>query len=149
MFTAILQQLEINETLYTQIAIFSVLYFILSAVYFKPFLLLFKKRHQKTVEDRNAAQLLMEQAQSKLEQYKAQISQVRLEAKQELERALAEAKKEEAALLHHARDEAKKITQATLDSVDQQRAQLRNELRADVDGMAALITQKLLSRGSS
>jgi F-type H+-transporting ATPase subunit b len=144
--SAILEQLEINNTFFIQLAIFAALFFILSAVYFKPFLRLFEVRHQKTVADREAAERLMQQADAKFEEYKTRLSQERLAARKEFEAALSEAKKQEAAILSHAREEAKKITQEAAESVANQRSKLKAELEADVEGMARAISEKLLSR---
>ncbi len=144
--SAILEQLEINNTFFIQLGIFAVLFFILSAVYFKPFLRLFEMRHQKTVADREAAERLMQQADAKFDEYKTRLAQERLAARKEFEAALSEAKKEEAAVLAKAREEAKKITQEAMESVAIQRGKLKAELEADVEGMARTISEKLLSR---
>ncbi len=144
--SAILEQLEINNSFFIQLAIFAVLFLILSNFYFKPFMRLFEMRHQKTVADREAAERLMVQADARFEEYKSRLAQERLAARKEFEAALSEAKKEESAILAHAREEAKKITQAAAESVTQQREQLKKELEADVEGMARAISEKLLSR---
>jgi F-type H+-transporting ATPase subunit b len=144
--SAILEQLEINNTFFIQLGIFAVLFFVLSAVYFKPFMRLFEVRHQKTVADREAAERLMQQADAKFEEYKARLAQERLAARKVFETALAEAKKEESAVLAKARDEAKKITQEAMESIALQRGKLKAELEADVEGMARTISEKLLSR---
>ena len=144
--SAILEQLEINSTLFIQLAIFAVLYFVLSAVYFRPFLRLFERRHQKTVADKEAAERLMVQANAKFDEYRARLAEERAAAKKDYEAVLAEAKKEEARILSQARDEAKKIAQEAADSVSRQRAELKAQLEADVEGMARTISEKLLSR---
>lgn len=144
--SAILEQLEINNTFFIQLAIFAVLFFILSAVYFKPFMRLFEARHQKTVADREAAERLMVQADAKFEEYKTRLAHERQAARKDFESALNEAKKEEASILAHAREEAKKITHEAAESVANQRNKLKAELEADVEGMARAISEKLLSR---
>lgn len=143
---AILEQLEINQTFFIQFAIFAVLFFILSAVFFKPFLRLIEVRHQKTVADREAAEKLVVQADAKFEEYKARLTQERQAARKEYDAVLAEAKKEESAILGRAREEAKKITQEAAESVTAQRGKLKAELEADVESMARTISEKLLSR---
>ena len=144
--SAILEQLEIDHTFFIQLGIFAVLFFMLSAVYFKPFLRLFEVRPQQTVADREAAERLMVQADAKFEEYKARLAQERLAARKEFDAALTEAKKEESKILGLARDEAKKITQEAAESISLQRGKLRAELEADVEGMARAIAEKLLSR---
>ena len=144
--SAILEQLEINSTFFTQLIIFAVLFFLLAPLYFRPFLRLFEARHQKTVADREAAERLMAQADAKFEDYKRKLSEERHSAKKEYEAVLAEAKKEENAILSHAREEAKKITQEAAESVSAQRTQLKAQLEVDVESMARGISEKLLSR---
>lgn len=144
--SAILEQLEINGTFFTQLVIFAVLFFILSRVYFRPFLGLFDARHQKTVADREAAERLVIQADAKFEEYKTQLAQERQAARKEYDAVMTEAKKQEAVILAHAREEAKKITQEAAESVASQRGKLKAELEADVEGMARAISDKLLSR---
>ncbi len=144
--SAILNQLEINNTFFIQLVIFAVLFFILSPLYFRPFLRLFEARHQKTVADREAAERLMAQADAKFEEYKKRISEERKAAKQEYDAILNEAKKEEHALLSRAREEAKKINQEAAESISKQREQLKAQLEVDIEGMARSISEKLLSR---
>jgi F-type H+-transporting ATPase subunit b len=144
--SAILEQLELNSSFFIQLAVFAVLYFILSAVYFRPFLRLFEHRHQKTVADREAAELLMAQANTKFDEYKARLATERQAAKAEYEAAMTEAKKEENRILAQAREEAKKISQEAAESVSRQREQLKAQLETDVEGLARSISEKLLSR---
>jgi F-type H+-transporting ATPase subunit b len=144
--SAILEQLEINQTFFIQLIIFAVLYFVLSAVYFRPFLRLFEHRHQKTVADREAAERLMAQANAKFDEYKARLSEERQAAKKDYDAVIAEGKKQENEIIAHARNEAKKISQEAADSVLAQRQRLKTELEADIEGMARGISEKLLSR---
>ena len=118
----------------------------MNAVYFKPFLRLFEARHQKTVADREAAEKLMAQADSKFEEYKLRLAEERQAARKEYEAALVEAKKEESKILAHAREEAKKINLEAAESVALQHDKLKADLEADIEGMARSISEKLLSR---
>jgi F-type H+-transporting ATPase subunit b len=147
--SAILEQLEINSTFFIQLAIFAVLYFILRAVYFRPFMALFEHRHQRTVADREAAEKLMAQANSKFDEYRDRLSQERQAARKDYELVLEKAKKEEASILAQAREEAKKITQEAAESISNQREKLKAELQVDVESMAKMISEKLLSRKGS
>ena len=143
--SAILEQLGLDQTFFYQLAIFAVLFLILGQFYFKPFLALFEARHKKTVEDREAAERLMSQAEARLEEYKKRLAAERAAARKDVEDILNLAKKEEAALLAHAREEAKKITQEAADSVAAQGQALRKQLEVDVEGMAQSIYENLLS----
>lgn len=144
--SAILEQLGLDKTFFYQLAIFAVFFILLGQVYFKPFLKLFELRHKKTVEDKEAAERMMAQAQSKLDEYNRRLSEVRQSTRKDIEDILTQARKEESALLAHAREEAKKITQEAAESVAAQGDKLRKDLEIDVEGMANTISERLLSR---
>jgi F-type H+-transporting ATPase subunit b len=143
----ILAQLGIDHTFFYQFGIFAVLFLILGNVYFRPFMRLFEARHKRTVQDKEAAEKLMAQAQQKFDDYKRRLGEERAAARKEYEALLNETKKEEAAILAGARAEAKKITQDAADSVSRQREQLRKQLDADVEAIAKTISENLLKRG--
>lgn len=144
--SGILGQLGLDRTFFYQFATFAVLFVFLGNIYFKSFLKLIESRHKRTIEDREAAEKLMAQAQSKFDEYKRRLAEERTSAKQEFERHLADARKEETAILANARNEAKKITQDAADSVQQQREQIRKQLDADVESLAKSVSEKLLLR---
>jgi F-type H+-transporting ATPase subunit b len=144
--SAILEQLGINSTFFAELAIFFVVFVVLSHFYFRPFLQLFEARHKKTVQDREAAEKMMIEAQQRLEEYKQRLAVERAEAKKHYDTILEGAKKEEAAILAKARDEAKKVTLEAAESVSAQRDQLKAQLEKDVESLAQAISEKLLSR---
>ena len=108
---ALLGQFGLDSTFFIELAIIAGLFVLLSNVYFKPFLKLFEARHKRTIEDREAAERLMTQAQFKLEEYKRLLTEERLASKNSFEQSLQEARKQESEILAQAREEAKKITQ--------------------------------------
>ncbi|MDR3607512.1 MAG: ATP synthase F0 subunit B [Oligoflexia bacterium] len=144
----ILEQLELNQTIFIQLAIFGVVFLILSRLYFRPFMKLFQARHEKTVQHRETAEKLLLEANQKFESYRKRLSEERVAAKKEYDAVLEEAKKYEAQAMANAREEAKKITQEAADSVSKQREALRAKLAADVDVLAETISQKLLPKKS-
>ena len=143
---ALLDQLGLDNTFFIELALIASLFFILSSFYLKPFLRLFQARHKRTVEDKEAAERLMEQAHSKLEEYKRLLTEERVAAKKGFDSALAEARIQESKLIAEAREEAKKITQDAAESVNHQREQLRKQLDSDVENLAQSISERLLSR---
>lgn len=143
---AIIEQLGLDHTLFVEMAIFAVLFFVLSKLYFKPFMNLFEIRHKRMVEDREAAEKLMIEADAQFEQYKKRLAEERTVAKKEYEAIIAEARREESKMLSHAREEAKKIQQEANDSIHHQREQLKKQLEADVESLANGISERLLSR---
>lgn len=144
--SAIIEQLGLDQSFFYQFAIFAVFFMVLANVYFKPFLKLLEARHKRTVEDKLAAEKLVEQATAKLEEYKTRIHDERLALRKDYENLLADVKKEEAAILASARNDAKTITQEAIESVSRNRDQIVKQLEGDVDGIATQIAQSLLAR---
>ena len=144
--SAILEQLELNQTFFVQLAVFAALFFVLSRTYFRPFMALLDARHKKTVEDREAAERLLKQADARFEEYTRRLHEEKQAARKEYEDVLNRAKKEEADMLAKSREEAKKITQDALESIAKQREGLRRQLEVEVESMAHQISEQLLSR---
>jgi F-type H+-transporting ATPase subunit b len=142
----ILNQLGLDQTFFIQLLVFTVLFFVLSPLYFRPFQRLFEARHKRTIEDREAAEKLSAQAEAKFLEYKEKLAAERVAIKRDYEALITEARAQEAAAINHARNEAKKITQEAVESIGKQREQLKKQLEADVDGLARTISEKLLSR---
>jgi len=142
----ILAQLGIDQTFFTQFAIFVAIFLIIPRLFFKPFQQLIEARHQKTVADRERAEELVKQANAKLEEFRARMTEERGRARDEHERVISAVKAEEAKILGAARDEAKKITQAALETIQGQSAQLKRSLEADVEGLALQISDMLTKR---
>lgn len=143
---AILAQLGLDQTFFIQFAIFTAIFFIVPPLFFKPFQKLIQARHDKTVADRERAEELVRQANAKLEEFKARMAEERARARGEYEKAIAEVKAEENKILSAAREEAKKITQGSLDAIQNQSAQLKRSLEADVEGLALQISDMLTKR---
>lgn len=143
---AILAQLGLDQTFYIQFAVFTVIFFIIPNVFFKPFQKLIESRHEKTVADRERAEELVKQASAKLEEFKSRMSEERTRARSEYERVISEVKAEEVKILGSAREEAKRITQAAMESIQNQSTQLKRSLEADAEGLALQIADMLTKR---
>jgi len=142
----ILAQLGIDQTFFIQFALFVALFLVLPSLFFKPFQKLLEARHQKTVADRERAEELVKQANAKLEEFRTRMTEERMRARAEHERVISEVKAEEAKILGTAREEAKKITQLSSDAIQNQSAQLKRALEADVEGLALQISEMLTKR---
>jgi F-type H+-transporting ATPase subunit b len=126
------------------LVIFFVLFAFLGRVYFAPFLKLFQERHQRTVADREAAEAMLSQANQKFAEYQEKLAEARLRARRELEEALSVGQREEHEILARARDEAKRLTQATLQEVETERTRLRAALDTDAESLAKAIVDHLM-----
>lgn len=142
----ILQQLGLDQTFFIQFAIFFFVFLVIPNLFFRPFQALIEKRHERTIKDKEKAQQLVIQADQKFEEYKTKLGQERARARAEFEKVISQVKAEEAAILNEARGEAKKITQTAAESIQEQSAQLRRSLEADVESLALQISDTLLKR---
>lgn len=142
----LLTQLGLDHTVFVQFAIFAVVFPILANFFFKPFLKLIEARHKRTVEDREAAEKMMGEANARFEEYKRRLSEERATAKKDYEEILAAVKREEGELLSQARAEAKKITQEAMDDVVKQREHVQQQLAREADVIAKTISETLLAR---
>lgn len=145
---ALVQLLGVDHTFFVQFGIFVFLFVTLPVVFFRPFQRLIELRIARTVEDKAKAAALIAEADQKYEEYRTKLTAERVRSRADIEKALAQVKAQEASILNEARGEGKKITQATLDTLQQQSAQLKRSLEADVEGMALQITDLLLKRQS-
>lgn len=143
---AILEQLELNATFFYQFVLFAVVFVFLTKVYFRPFLKLIELRHRRTVEDRESAEKLAAQAEARLQEYQQKLAEIRAQLRAESDAILGQAKAKESELLGAARDEAKRLTQEAIASVEEQKVALRSQITKDVDSLAGLVSEKLLAR---
>ncbi len=143
---AFFEQLGLDSSFFVEFAIIAVIFFALSNLYFRPFLKLFEARHKKTVQDREAAERLLAQANIKWEEYNRLLNEERLAAKKGFQKELEEVKKQEAELLAQARNEAKKTVQEATESIHQQRLVIKKQLEHDVESIAQSVSERFLSR---
>ncbi len=141
---SIIETFGLDSSFFYHIAIFLFLFFALKKLYFNPFLRLFEIRHKKTVEDRLAAEQLLKRADEKLKEYQTKVSEAHISAKKEFEKLMAEAKTVEDQALNSARNEAKKITQATVQELESQKEKVRSDLNQETGQFATKISEQLL-----
>ena len=143
---AILEQLGINQSIFIQIAVFAVFFLIAGPLFFQPYLDLLERRYQRTVEDKKAAQEMMEKASAKLEEYKKILADERAAARKDFEILVAAVKREESAIVAAARAEARDLTQKARDAVQAESEALRGQLSIEVESMAQGLANQLLAR---
>jgi len=140
----ILEQLEINQTIFIQFALFAIFFFVLSAICLKPFQRIIQERNQRLKNIEGASELL-KAVELKLQEYEKSLSQFRSEAKVEHDLALANARaQEDAAILKH-KDELKKEYLKVLEQFQGEKLKVESELKDQVTVMADSIVQRLLS----
>lgn len=141
----ILEQLEVNQTFLIQFALFAIFFFVLSAIYLKPFQKIIEKRNQSLKNDIEGATELLKTVEAKLHEYEKALSQIRAEAKASHDQALLAARtQEDAALLKH-KEELKKEYLKVLEQFQDEKLKVESELKTQVSAIADSITQKVLA----
>ena len=142
----ILHQLGVDHTFFIEFAIFIVLFNLIPALFFKPFLKLFQERHQKTVKDKLKAESLSQKSSEKMDEYKNRLAGEKQKIRNAYEAVISQAKNEENTLLNQARSQARKITQETTEQLNQQSSSLKKTLANDVESLASQISETLMKR---
>ena len=142
----ILQQLGLDVTVFYQFALFTVLFLVIPPLFFRPYQRLIELRLARTVDDQKKAEDLTKLAQEKIREYREKISAERLKSRAEYEKFVSDLKVQESQILSEARVQAKEITQKTLDQLNQQSAQLKRSLEADVEGLSLQISDLILKK---
>ena len=137
-------QLGLNWTILFHIGFFSVIFVILSRVYFRPFLKLFREREKRTQEDAEEAERILEEVKQLRTQYEDRLHQAKETARTEYVQILSEAKAKEAEWLGKAREEAKEATQNAVEDLRKTKEKLRQELEGDVERLVKETSDKVL-----
>jgi F0F1-type ATP synthase membrane subunit b/b' len=143
--TGIIEQLHLDGTFFIQLGIAFVLTVYLANTFFKPFLNLFEIRYKKTVEDRKTAALLVEQANSKMDEFSKTFDLRKKAVREAFENEINAAKKLESTLLAQSRDKAKQISKAANDKLTNEREVIKNQLLTHVDSLAGDLSKRLLA----
>ncbi len=142
--SSIVATFGLDRSLFYHFALFLILFTLMRALFFDPFMGLIQERRKRTLADRELAAKLLEDAGKKLSEYESRLASARQQARKEMDLLIGEARKKEADTLANAREESKKITQATLHELESQRASLQKDLSKEVDAMASTISERLI-----
>lgn len=140
-----IDQLGLNTTYFYQLGLFLVSFVVLRATFFGPITRLIELRHKRTVADNAEAEKLEQQNAVKIQEFKDRLSEVRQEIRAERDRAISEARKQDALLIAQAREEAKKLTQNAVAQAEAARDATLKNLGSEIDSLASSLTKKLLS----
>lgn len=143
---AVGQQLGIDQTFIPLFGMMIVLYFVLSAVYLKPFQELLLNRKQKTAGAKNDARELSQNADEKMNQYKESLKKINEQARGIFNKIEDEAKKEEGKYLTEASQKARNIVQAANKELDEQKQAVLKDLTKEVPAIANEIATIVLGR---
>lgn len=147
--TAILAEgsiIDFDGTLLVHIVIWFVAFFMLRALVFKPMVALFEAREAAIDGARAEARQMEKDAAKKADAFEEEMRQVRIEAGAERDKLRQEGLRLERTVL----EKVQKETQASIASaekrLEQEAAQIRQEIHATIPGLARQMASKLLGR---
>ena len=131
--------MDIDRTVFVQMAVFVMLIVVLSPLLFKPVLRLFEERERRTEGARTDARLMQEKAEALLVRYQSKLEDVKRAAAEERDRLRTETLRLEAEILDKARASNARI-------VDEGRARFHAEIetiRRDLDVYSRRISKEI------
>jgi F-type H+-transporting ATPase subunit b len=138
--------IDLDASIFIQMGIFFIAFFILKALVFNPTMQLFDAREQAIDGAKGEAKRMQEEAVSKREHFEGELRRVSAAANEERERARAEAQKLARQLTEQARSQAVATQKTAKDKLDAQAAEVRKTALAQVPTIARALTSKLLGR---
>lgn len=144
--TEILEQLEINKTFFFQFVLFGLFFFILSAIYLKPFQKLIEKRNHKLKNDAQSASDLLRAVETRLADYERALSHSRHEAQNSYEKAISDVRAKEDAAINGVKEEMKKDYLKITQQLQEEKAKVESELKSQASQMADAVAQKILGK---
>lgn len=138
--------IDLDASIFIQMGIFFVAFFILKALVFNPTMQLFDAREQAIDGAKAEAKRMQDEAVAKREHFEGELRRVSAAANEERENARLEAQKLARQLTEQARSQALATQKAAKDRLDSQAAEVRKNALAQVPAIARELTSKLLGR---
>lgn len=144
----ILDQLEINQTLYFQLGLFVVFFVALKFVYVKPFQRLILRRQKVLAQVSPVGGGRLDQIQAEIAEVEAAIAKMSRKAQAVADQDLLQARKESESQIAMAKESLKKEAQSHLAKIQADSAKEQNELRANVAVLADQLAERLIQVGA-
>jgi F-type H+-transporting ATPase subunit b len=138
--------IDLDASIFIQMGIFFVAFFILKALVFTPTMQLFDAREQAIDGAKAEAKRMQDEAVAKREHFEGELRRVSAASNEERERARQEAQRLARQLTDQARSQALTTQKAAKDRLDVQAAEVRKNALAQVPTIARELTSKLLGR---
>lgn len=138
--------IDLDASIFIQMGIFFVAFFILKALVFNPTMQLFDAREQAIDGAKAEAKRMQDEAVAKREHFEGELRRVSAAANEERETARLEAQRLARQLTEQARSQALATQKAAKDRLDGQAAEVRKNALAQVPAIARELTSKLLGR---
>ena len=138
--------IDLDASLFIQMGIFFIAFFILKSLVFKPVMGLFDAREQAIEGAKSDAKRMEAEAAEKREHFEAELRKVSAAANDEREKLRSDAQRLARQLTERARQEASDSQKAAKERLDEQAAGVRDGALAEVPALARQIAGKLLGR---
>ncbi len=138
--------ISLDYTLFIQIGLFLLLWFLLSRFVFHPFLRMFEAREQKTEGIKSEAQSLADEAERLKAAYEQAIRKANEEGNAIKDSIRQEALQTRENLLAQAREETARFLQAARDEIEQDMQEGRQAAMIEAEGIATQMAEKILAR---
>jgi len=138
--------IDLDASLFVQMGIFFIAFFILKSLVFRPTMALFDAREKAIDGAKSEAKQMQEDAAQKRDHFEAELRKVSTSANEERERLRSEAQRLARQLTEHARTEAINSQKAAKERLDAQASEVRTAALAKVPTIARELTSKLLGR---
>ena len=138
--------IDLDGTVFVQLIIFFIVFFLLRSLIFKPVLALFDAREQAIEGEKKKAEQMEKQADEKLDKYENEMRRLRDIANQERDKLRAEGQKLARDIAEKARGESNKLLNDSKSKLEAESKRIRDEVKVIIPGLARQIASKLLDR---
>jgi len=138
--------LNINITLFIQIANFLILLFILNLILYRPIRNIIKNRQQAVDDFSDKIEELNGGVQQALDKFQKEIQEARKKGRQRVQSMKEEGFDEEKSMLEDARKEAESLIESVRKRVEKEIGQAREQLRGQIKVFSLQLAEKILGR---
>jgi F-type H+-transporting ATPase subunit b len=145
LFTALLSEgsiIDLDGTIWIQLGLFAVAYFVFRPLIFRPMVALFEAREKAIEGSKLEALRLQDEASAESEEFDIEMRHLRLQAGEERDRLRAEGKRLERTVLDRVREE----TDRQLSEADAKLKIEATKLRAEIDQSVPLLAKQIASK---
>lgn len=140
---------DVDGSLFIQLAIFFIALFLLNRFVFQPMLAVFDAREAAIGGAKREARELEAEAEAKLKAFEAEMKKVKVEASADRDSLRQDAARLERELLNKARQEAEAMSSEATETMNKEAAKIRTEMKARVPVLASQIAERLLGRSAA
>ena len=138
--------IDLDGTVFVQMVIFFIVFFVLRSLVFQPVLALFDAREQAIMGEKEKARVMESRADAKLDKYESEMRRLRDIANQERDKLRAEGQKLARDIAESARGESDKLLADSRTKLEAESKRIRDEVKVIIPGLARQIAGKLLDR---